>query len=309
MDLALRISIRRVKPHATPSAIQYYLSMLCRYRRGYVRWGLLCVVAHVGCSSQQLATNSPARPSAPQTVAAAPAEIVSGPEACPQIDAGVVARAKSMTLENADELELGVGELRLDSLLQPLAGREPLIGPLHVLRFDSLSESEAAAAEAHVREDTEVRVLVDFADGSSRPGSVVRLRDENQGADLLDLSVIVRPTTRAIRFMYKGRLVERLDRPQTPPEVEALVLRERPLSVAVKVTNPGNPTLLMLREDLPGEPRAMAYANETIRPGRAGADPCWLLIPDARGREGDQGAAVTLTLWDAFHRWRFRYVR
>lgn len=214
-----------------------------------------------------------------------------------------------MTLENADQLDLGIGELKLDSLLQPSAGREPLIEPLQLGRFDSLSESDAAAAEAHVREDTEVRVLVDFADGSSRPGSVFRLREENSGSDLLELRVIVRPTTRAIRFMYKGRLVERLDRPQTPPKVEALVLRERPLSIAVKVTNPGNPTLLTLREDLPGEPRAMAYANEAIRPGRAGADPCWLLIPDARGREGDQGAALTLTLRDAFRRWSLRYAR
>lgn len=275
--------------------------------RPCVLLGLLCLSTHAGCtqtrapSVQRIQTQSPH--SSPPAV-----PVIAAPETCPSIDPALLAHARPMTLENPDQLAYRFGQLTL-STSYPYGISGTGLEPLQPLRFSELSEAEAAAAENIASRGSEVRVWLDERDGTSRPAQISEAPIGHSEAYAVYIEAVLRPTTRAIRALRNDRLIEKLERPEFPPQIEALVLRDRPLQIAVRVRGLGSPMRLELREDLKGEPTAMAYANESIYPKRRGDYPCWVVFPDRQGLEGDQGAPLRMTLSDAFHRWRFYYAR
>ena len=293
----------RVQVRANDSKVRSVKNRLNAF--GFV----LCAMVHAGCGSAPRPTTSRIRVDSQRTSPLSAEAAITDPEGCPTIDPALLARARPMALENPGQIARGLGLLILHTSY-PERSTTTGFGSLELGRFDPLSEAAAAEVERDEGGASDIEVWLDDADGSSRAANVEQSMNSNDNEMYsYTIRAVLRPTTRAIRVMSKDRLIERLERPQVPPAVEALVLRDWPPLIAVRVRGVTSAMVLALREDLEGEPIAMAFLNNLTGVNSRGVYPCWVIIPEARDAEGDQGAALRLTLLDVFHLWRFHHAR
>jgi hypothetical protein len=123
----------------------------------------------------------------------------------------------------------------------------------------------------------------------------------------LQARVLVHADTREIRLTSDGTPIETFRR--TLPHVEARVLSDKPLRIAVRIRNPVSSTVVALEEISTGAVDDMLFVPRYIRSQGDGDAPCWLVIPDQNGLRRDQGLPVRLSLLDPFHHFVFDYAR
>lgn len=198
--------------------------------------------------------------------------------------------------------------------------------PLEILDFRERSAAEVEAAEAALRRQP--FTPTDWAKLERSDGTHwwrtdhYFLPDSNGIGYDFHSKIPTGPDVRAVRFTIGDEVVFDYRQPQDPPGVEAVVLREKPLRLALRVRGFSGAVLVELAEVTPGGTEQLLplpiLIHEQRRPGTdpcwlheqgPGADPCWLVLPSEYGFTRDTGLPLRLTLVDLFYRIVFDYAR
>lgn len=227
---------------------------------------------------------------------------------CVLLDPTEIARAKPMRLSNASSFPTMYGELRASSSYEGSDEPPVRMAPLDAYYFAELTREQAEAAEleragvtAERPEPIRVEAIAD--DGTVRSAEVMDdvIADGGSG-HFVDARVLIHPDTRIVRLISAGRIIEELRRSTRVPEVDALILYRNPARVAVRVYGISGDVQVDLQS--PGEDGVM-YDTQIIAPKGEGADPCWMILPQALAWDDGEIKSLVLELNDAFHMWRF----
>jgi hypothetical protein len=265
---------------------------------------MLSLAILAACEPSRPAPNRPARAVvAPRAVG----------DACPELSADELARAKPMTWTNPDHVGPGYvfamarlrlrrerGRLVLDEDSTPAFSTSRLSEAEHAARRREL---EALPADTFA---PGALVEVTSASGTRTAPAIVGQGGYGAGPPF-EAHFTLEPDAKRVRFMLDGSVLYEVDLEIEVPKVEALVLPAEPLQIAVRVHGAIGATAYDLFLSADGMLPGTSAAAGVIKPGSPGSAPCWKRLT-VTARPEASGPSSRLTLWiqNALRRFEFR---